>query len=52
MAADFIQCETIIGCHFDTWGPLTIDHEVAKKAFEAENKTLILPKIGGELQWG
>ncbi len=52
VAADFIQCETIIGCHFDTWTPLTIDHDAAKKAFEAENKTLILTKIGGELQWG
>jgi L-ascorbate metabolism protein UlaG (beta-lactamase superfamily) len=52
VAADFIQCETIIGCHFDTFGWIKIDHEAAKKAFEAENKTLILTKIGGELQWG
>ena len=52
VAADFVQCETIIGCHFDTWPPLSVDHEAAKKAFETENKTLILPKIGGELQWG
>ncbi len=52
VAADFIHCDTIIGCHFDTFDLIKIDHEAAKKAFEAENKTLILTKIGGELQWG
>ena len=52
IAADFIQCNTIIGCHFDTWQPLKIDHEAAKLAFEEENKQLILSKIGGELEFG
>ena len=52
VAADFIACDTVIGCHYDTWQPIEIDHEAAIKAFEAEGKTLILPKIGGELQWG
>jgi L-ascorbate metabolism protein UlaG (beta-lactamase superfamily) len=49
IAADFIQCDTIIGCHFDTFGFIKIDHEAAQAAFEAENKELILPKIGGEM---
>lgn len=46
IAADFVQCEQVIGCHFDTFGFIKIDHEAAVKAFEAENKTLLLPKIG------
>lgn len=51
IASDFIQCDTIIGCHFDTFGYIKIDHDAAVKAFEAENKELILPAIGSELEW-
>ena len=50
IAADFIQCNTIIGCHFDTWEPLKIDREEAIKAFETEEKELILPEINGEIE--
>ncbi len=46
IASDFIQCNRIIGCHFDTFGFLTIDHEAAKAAFAAKNKELILMGIG------
>jgi hypothetical protein len=52
VAADFVQCATIVGCHFDTFGTIEIDHEAAKKAFENEDKVLILPKIGSELALG
>lgn len=52
IASDFIQCNTIIGCHYDTFGYIKIDHEAAIKAFEEEGKDLILTKIGGELVWG
>jgi L-ascorbate metabolism protein UlaG (beta-lactamase superfamily) len=38
MAADFIQCDKIIGCHFDTFGYIKIDHEKAFKAFEDAGK--------------
>ncbi len=46
IAADFVQCEQVIGCHFDTFGFIEIDHEAAVKAFEDENKILLLPEIG------
>ena len=46
IASDFIQCKRIIGCHFDTFGFLTIDHEAAKAAFAMQNKELILMGIG------
>ena len=51
MASDFIQCNTILGCHFDTFGYIKIDHEAAVKAFQDEEKELVLPNIGKEMQW-
>ena len=46
IAAEFIECDTIIGCHYDTFGYIEIDHEAAKKAFAAKGKELILLAIG------
>ncbi|MEZ4983249.1 MAG: metal-dependent hydrolase [Saprospiraceae bacterium] len=46
IAAEFIECDQIIGCHFDTFGYIKIDHEAAKSAFEAKGKNLILLNIG------
>lgn len=45
-AADFIQTDFILGMHFDTFPPIEIDHDEAKKAFASANKKLILPEIG------
>jgi L-ascorbate metabolism protein UlaG (beta-lactamase superfamily) len=50
IAAEFIACDTIIGCHFDTFPPVKIDHAAAKKAFEAKGKRLLLPAIGEGLR--
>lgn len=49
LAAEFIQCDTIIGCHYDTFGYIQIDHEAAKKAFKDKGKALFLPPVGGTL---
>jgi len=46
IAAEFIQCDKIIGIHFDTFGYIKIDHEAAKNKFKDAGKELILPKIG------
>lgn len=46
MAAEMIQCNTVIGVHFDTFPPIKIDHNKAKDIFKAAGKELILPKIG------
>lgn len=46
LAAEFIECNTIIGCHFDTFPYIEIDHNAAKKVFEARGKRLILPSVG------
>ncbi len=46
IASDFIECDTVIGAHFDTFGFIKIDHSAAKKAFSERGKKLILPSIG------
>jgi len=49
LASDFIECDNIVGCHYDTFGFIEIDHKAAKKVFEDRRKTLILPTIGESL---
>jgi L-ascorbate metabolism protein UlaG (beta-lactamase superfamily) len=46
LAAEFIQCDKIIGVHFDTFDPIRIDREKAKEKFKEAGKELILPEIG------
>lgn len=46
LAAEFIECDRIIGCHYDTFGYIEIDHAAAKKAFSARGKQLHLLSIG------
>ncbi|MEM6965848.1 MAG: metal-dependent hydrolase [Bacteroidota bacterium] len=46
VAANFIECDKIVGCHFDTFGYIEIDHEAAVEAFRKKAKQLILPEIG------
>lgn len=45
-ATTFIQCNNVIGVHFDTFGYIKIDHEASVKMFEDAGKKLLLPKIG------
>ncbi|HNI43816.1 MAG TPA: hydrolase, partial [Chitinophagales bacterium] len=46
VAAEFVQCKTIIGIHYDTFGFIKVDHEAAKAAFAAAGCELILLDIG------
>lgn len=50
IAADFIQCNKVIGVHFDTFGYIKIDHEAAKEKFRSAGKELILPRIGESIE--
>lgn len=45
-AAKMVQCTTIIGCHYDTFGYIEIDHQYARKAFADAGIRLLLPTIG------
>ncbi len=46
IAADFIQCKEIIGMHYDTFGYIVIDHDVALEKFHAKGNNLHLLNIG------
>jgi L-ascorbate metabolism protein UlaG (beta-lactamase superfamily) len=50
VASRIIQCDKIIGVHFDTFGYIKIDHEQAVQMFSAAGKELILPAIGSETE--
>ncbi|MEP7195789.1 MAG: metal-dependent hydrolase [Saprospiraceae bacterium] len=45
IASEFIQCNKIIACHFDTFPPILIDHASCEKYFSEKGKSLIIPKI-------
>ncbi len=44
--AEFIQCDKVIGMHFDTFPPIIIDHQKAIEEFERNGKELSLMEIG------
>jgi L-ascorbate metabolism protein UlaG (beta-lactamase superfamily) len=45
-AAKMIDCDTIIGVHYDTFGYIKIDKEKAVKTFAGNGRKLLLLKIG------
>jgi len=49
IAADFVECDNVLGYHFDTFGYIKIDHEAAKKLFTDKGKNLTLLEIGASL---
>ncbi|MDD3458801.1 MAG: metal-dependent hydrolase [Weeksellaceae bacterium] len=50
IASNFIQCNRVMGYHFDTFPPIKINHQQAKDHFSAGGKVLILPAIGETLE--
>ncbi len=50
IAADFIECDKIMGYHYDTFGYIEIDHDKAKNAFSEAGKELILLPIGDSVE--
>ncbi|MFP4093279.1 MAG: metal-dependent hydrolase [Cyclobacteriaceae bacterium] len=51
VAADFIQCNKVMGVHYDTFPYIKIEHEKAKKAFSDAGKELILAEIGATIDF-
>ena len=45
-ATEFIQCDNVVGVHFDTFGYIKIDHEKSLKIFADAGKKLLIPEIG------
>ncbi len=46
IAADFVECDKILGVHFDTFGFIEINHDEAIKKFFNKGKDLMLLEIG------
>lgn len=46
IASNYIQCDKVVGVHFNTWPPIAIDEEKSVRIFEAAGKELILPELG------
>ena len=44
IASDFIECNKILGYHFDTFGLIEIDQKKAVEEFKKVNKELIIIK--------
>ncbi|MEL0300990.1 MAG: hydrolase, partial [Flavobacteriaceae bacterium] len=49
MAAKFIDCETIVGCHYDSFPYIKINQEKTLAYFNEKGVNLLLPKIGETL---
>lgn len=50
IASNFVECDKILGCHYDTFGYIEIDHEEAKRKFFESDKDLMLLEIGESIE--
>jgi len=49
IASDFVECNRVLGYHYDTFGYIEINHNKTIKEFKEKGKELILLKIGEAL---
>ena len=50
IASDFVQCDKILGIHYDTFGYIEIDHKEAIQKFFDKDKDLMLLAIGESIE--
>ena len=50
IAAEFLKVTTVLGYHYDTFGYIKIDHEIAKQKFANKHKELILLPVGDSIE--
>jgi len=50
IASDFVDCDKILGYHYDTFGYIEINHEQAIKKFFDKGKDLMLLQIGENVE--
>lgn len=50
LASDFVQCDKVLGVHYDTFGYIEINHERAVKKFYDAEKDLMLLAIGESIE--
>ena len=49
-AADYVGCQRVLGMHYDTFPPITIDHQASKNLADSQGKELILMQIGSSIK--
>ena len=49
-ASDFVECDKVLGVHYDTFGYIEIDHQEAKRKFYDADKDLMLLDIGEAIE--
>ena len=49
-AAELLKTKRVIGCHFDTFPPIEINHEAAHQLFSDRNIEFSLPKLGEDFE--
>ena len=50
IACDFIECDKVLGVHYDTFGYIEIEHDEAKRKFYEAGKDLMLLDIGESIE--
>ncbi len=50
IACDYVECDKVLGVHYDTFGYIEIDHEEAKRKFYSAGKDLMLLEIGESIE--
>lgn len=50
IAAEFCGARKVIGVHYDTFPPISIDKDAARKTFESKGIELLLPGIGETIE--
>jgi len=50
LASDFIECDKILGVHYDTFGYIEINHEEGIRKFFNKGKDLMLLEIGESIE--
>lgn len=50
IATKYLECDTVIGVHYNTFPPIAIDTTDAVDKFKRESKTLLLPGIGESIE--
>ncbi|WP_430409093.1 metal-dependent hydrolase [Kordia sp.] len=49
LASDFVECDRVLGYHYDSFPPIKIDQAEAKQKFTDRHKELLLLEIGKSL---
>lgn len=50
IASDFVECNDVLGYHYDTFGYIKIDYEATKKLFSDKGKKLTLLEVGSSIE--